>query len=123
MTELNWQKSSLCGTGDSCIHVAATPRAIHITESGDPAGAVLITTPDAFRGLLRALREDPHPGDHVTLGGDATVRLHAPDGTTTVTTDRSRWDAFVRGVRAGEFDHFVTQNPAHSHPNTCQKPR
>ncbi len=107
MPQLTWQRSSYCGEGDSCVHVAATPRAIHITESADPTGAVLTTTPDAFRGLLRALKEDPHPRAHVTVGGDATVRLHAPGGTATVTTDHPRWDAFVRGVRAGEFDHFV----------------
>lgn len=117
-----WQKSSYCAQGDSCVHVAATPRAIHITESADPTGTVLTTTPDAFRGLLRALKEDRHPrGVHVTVGSDATVRLHAPDGTATVTTDHPRWDAFVRGVRAGEFDHFVAHDNAPGHPNIRQK--
>lgn len=113
MPGLNWQKSSLCGSGDSCVHVAATPTGIHITESADPGGAILTTTPDAFRTLLHSLKEEPHrdprtPALEVTTAGDddRTVRLHAP-GTPTVTTDRRRWDAFVQGVRAGEFDHFT----------------
>lgn len=113
MPGLNWQKSSLCGSGDSCVHVAATPTGIHITESADPSGAILTTTPDAFRDLLHSLKEEPHQGSRtpvleVTIAGDddRTVRLHAP-GAPTVTTDRRRWEIFVRGVRAGEFDHFV----------------
>ncbi|MFH9179640.1 DUF397 domain-containing protein [Streptomyces albogriseolus] len=108
-----WQKSSYCAQGDSCVHVAATPTGIHITESADPGGAVLTTTPDAFRALLRSLRGEPHQAaprgpalEVITADGDGTVRLHAP-GAPTVTTDRRRWDAFVRGVRAGEFDHFT----------------
>lgn len=40
--------------------------------------------------------------------GDAPVYLRetsAPE--TVVTTTRRKWDAFVLGVQAGEFDHFV----------------
>jgi hypothetical protein len=40
--------------------------------------------------------------------GDAPVYLRetsAPE--TVVTTNRRKWDAFVLGVQAGEFDHFV----------------
>ncbi|MGC0376413.1 DUF397 domain-containing protein [Streptomyces sp. SAI-229] len=116
MPQLTWQKSSYCGEGDSCVHVASTPAGIHITESADPGGAILTTTPDAFRTLLRSLKGEPHlatqaPALEVTTAGDDdhTVRLHAPGvpGSPTVTTDRRRWDAFVRGVRAGEFDHFT----------------
>ncbi|MFH9041545.1 DUF397 domain-containing protein [Streptomyces sp. NPDC017966] len=116
MPQLTWQKSSYCGEGDSCVHIAATPTGIHITESADPGGAILTTTPDAFRTLLRSLKEEPHrdpqgPGLEVTTVGDddRTVRLHAPGvpGVPAVTTDRRRWETFVRGVRAGEFDHFV----------------
>ncbi|MEV2216344.1 DUF397 domain-containing protein [Streptomyces sp. NPDC050997] len=39
---------------------------------------------------------------------DAPVYLRetsAPE--TVVTTNRRKWDAFVLGVQAGEFDHFV----------------
>ncbi|MGW0627878.1 DUF397 domain-containing protein [Streptomyces sp. NPDC002758] len=40
--------------------------------------------------------------------GDAPVYIRetsAPDNV--VTTNRRKWDAFVLGVQAGEFDHFV----------------
>ncbi|MBL3668762.1 DUF397 domain-containing protein [Streptomyces sp. M2CJ-2] len=115
----HWQKSSYCGEGESCIHVAATtaPRAaIHITESADPSGAILTTTPDDFLNLLQTLKEEREVAANrptaidVTVGDDLTVRIHA-DATpgTTVTTDRHRWDTFVLGVRAGEFDHFVAE--------------
>ncbi|MFC8367437.1 DUF397 domain-containing protein [Streptomyces sp. NPDC057239] len=112
MPQLTWQKSSHCGEGDSCVHVAATPTGIHITESADPGGAILTLSPDAFRTLLHSLKEEPHrdpqaPALEVTTSDDGRAfLLHAP-GTPTVTTDRRRWEAFVRGVRAGEFDHFV----------------
>jgi hypothetical protein len=33
------------------------------------------------------------------------VRPATPD--TVVTTNRRKWEAFVLGVQAGEFDHFV----------------
>ncbi|WP_329273638.1 DUF397 domain-containing protein [Streptomyces sp. NBC_01451] len=117
--ELTWQKSSYCAQGNSCIHIAATPttpRKIHLTESGDPTGAILTTTPAAFHTLLTTLKADtPPPGAtvpaiEVTLGEalDAPVRVRsttAPD--TVVTTDRRKWHTFVLGVQAGEFDHFA----------------
>ncbi|MFF4500057.1 DUF397 domain-containing protein [Streptomyces sp. NPDC001401] len=108
MPALTWQKSSYCPEGNSCIHVAATPQTIHITETSDPTRAVLTTTPDAFATLLTALKNEPHPSTpalQVTTGEQDTVRFR--NGTTTVTTDRLKWHAFVRGVQAGEFDHFV----------------
>lgn len=117
MPQLSWQKSSYCGEGDSCVHVAATtaPRAvIHITESADPGGAILTTTPDDFLNLLQTLKKGREMTDNrptaidVSVEDDRTVRIRtaAPPGTA-VTTDRRRWDTFVLGVRAGEFDHFV----------------
>ncbi|MEV0693183.1 hypothetical protein [Streptomyces sp. NPDC050388] len=46
----------------------------------------------------------------VTADDNLTVRIHAgATPGTTVTTDRHRWDVFVLGVRAGEFDHFVAE--------------
>ncbi|MDH6628387.1 hypothetical protein M2271_006220 [Streptomyces sp. LBL] len=41
------------------------------------------------------------------------------DPDTVVTTNRRKWDAFVLGVQAGEFDHFVEgieepENPPHA---------
>ncbi|MEU5685638.1 DUF397 domain-containing protein [Streptomyces venezuelae] len=49
-----WQKSSYCGQGDSCVHIATDPTGtVHLTESSDPTAAILRTTPTAFAALLR----------------------------------------------------------------------
>ncbi|MFI1679256.1 DUF397 domain-containing protein [Streptomyces sp. NPDC020607] len=59
MTMLMWHKSSYCGEGDSCIHVAAAaPGTVHLTESSDPTAAILNTTPDAFAALVRAAKKE-----------------------------------------------------------------
>ncbi|MFI5885211.1 DUF397 domain-containing protein [Streptomyces sp. NPDC051554] len=44
------------------------------------------------------------PGDD----GEAPVYIReTSDPENVVTTNRRKWDAFVLGVQAGEFDHFV----------------
>ncbi|MCX5049222.1 MULTISPECIES: DUF397 domain-containing protein [unclassified Streptomyces] len=113
MPRLTWQKSSYCPEGNSCIHVATAPETIHITESSDPTGAILTATPAAFGTLLAALKNEPrgpHAPIQVTFGSEDedTVRIHSTAAPhTAVTTDRAKWNAFVLGVRAGEFDHFA----------------
>ncbi|QEU93414.1 DUF397 domain-containing protein [Streptomyces kanamyceticus] len=63
MTMLTWQKSSYCGEGDSCVHVAATATGtVQLTESSDPTAAILRTTPTAFAALLRTAKR-PRPTD------------------------------------------------------------
>ncbi|MFD9465106.1 DUF397 domain-containing protein [Streptomyces sp. NPDC060027] len=59
MPTLTWQKSSYCPEGNSCVHVAGerASGAIHLTESGDPSGAILTAAPAAFRSLLRTLKQ------------------------------------------------------------------
>ncbi|MFI9171996.1 DUF397 domain-containing protein [Streptomyces lincolnensis] len=83
MTAYAWQKSSYCAQGESCLHVAATaqkssycqegdacihisspapsPTTIHLTESADPAAAILSATPVAFGALLDALKAAGRP--------------------------------------------------------------
>ncbi|SCF94279.1 DUF397 domain-containing protein [Streptomyces sp. Ncost-T10-10d] len=58
----SWQKSSYCAQGEACVYVAAAcTGAIELTESGDPTGAILHTTPAAWAALVRALKESrPH---------------------------------------------------------------
>lgn len=54
-----WQKSSYCAQGNSCVHVASTPApTIHLTESGDPTSAILNTTPAAFGALIHVLKKE-----------------------------------------------------------------
>ncbi|MET7644419.1 DUF397 domain-containing protein [Streptomyces sp. NPDC005426] len=58
MTAPVWQKSSYCAQGNSCVHVAAHNGTVRLTESGDPTGAILRTTPAALGALLRTLKEE-----------------------------------------------------------------
>lgn len=61
MPQHTWQKSSYCAQGEACVHVGTDRRgSIGLTESGDPTGAILRTTPAALRALLRTLKDD-HP--------------------------------------------------------------
>lgn len=55
MSPYSWQRSSYCQEGDACVHITSSPAAIHLTESADPARAVLTTTPTAFAALLDSI--------------------------------------------------------------------
>ncbi|UYQ63046.1 DUF397 domain-containing protein [Streptomyces peucetius] len=102
MLESDWQKSSYCGEGDACLNVAADASGVRLTESSDPDGLILHTTPDAFASLTHALKTGgPSPDIDVTRTADGLVRVGG-----VITTTHEKWDAFVLGVRAGEFDHF-----------------
>ncbi|WP_405685903.1 DUF397 domain-containing protein [Streptomyces sp. NBC_00057] len=58
MSEHTWQRSSYCAQGEACVHVAAARTgAIELTESGDPTGSILRTTPAAWAALVRTLKE------------------------------------------------------------------
>ncbi|GGW54354.1 DUF397 domain-containing protein [Streptomyces xantholiticus] len=52
----SWQRSSYCGEGDACLNVAADATGVVVTESSDPGGVILHTTPDAFASLTHALK-------------------------------------------------------------------
>jgi hypothetical protein len=62
VTQLDWRRSSFCGTHGSCVEVAQTPDGRYAVRTGNApgTGAVLFFS-------------------------------------------RDEWDAFVAGVRAGEF--------------------
>ncbi|MFJ6832858.1 DUF397 domain-containing protein [Streptomyces sp. NPDC091209] len=62
MRTATWQKSSYCGEGEACIHLAGGPDAVRLTESGDPRGAILTAAPAAFRSLLRTLKKEQDRG-------------------------------------------------------------
>ncbi len=43
-----------------------------------------------------------------TVGDDGMIYIRETEQPEVVAvTTRAKWDAFVKGVRAGEFDHFV----------------
>ncbi|WP_455357403.1 DUF397 domain-containing protein [Streptomyces sp. SYSU K217416] len=54
----NWQKSSYCGEGESCVHVAAVNGTVKLTESSDPSRSILRTDPATWSALLRAIKEN-----------------------------------------------------------------
>ncbi|WP_031085657.1 DUF397 domain-containing protein [Streptomyces sp. NRRL WC-3549] len=51
-----WQKSSYCGEGESCVHVAGDHGTVLVRESADPTGATLRTTPHAWAALLLSVK-------------------------------------------------------------------
>ena len=58
MTTPNWQKSSYCAQGEACMHIAADQGSVALTESSDPSGAILRTSPSAWAALIRAVKEN-----------------------------------------------------------------
>jgi hypothetical protein len=60
---------------------------------------------------VRAAPDDatgPGPWIELAFGADDLVYIReTSDPTNIVTTTQRKWDAFVLGVQAGEFDHFV----------------
>ncbi|WP_443034263.1 DUF397 domain-containing protein [Streptomyces sp. BE147] len=68
--------------------------------------------PDELRWIRAAPEgeaEGPGPWIEVAEGqGDDLIHLReTSDPATVVTTTRTKWEAFVKGVLAGEFDHFA----------------
>ncbi|ARF56798.1 DUF397 domain-containing protein [Streptomyces gilvosporeus] len=54
--------------------------------------------------------DDPDAPEYieVAFADDGNVHLRTnTDPENIVTTTRTKWDAFVLGVKAGEFDHFA----------------
>lgn len=94
---MNWQRSSYCSEGESCIHVARDGAAVLLTESSDPSGAIHRIRATAFARLLADIKAGAGP--HPTREG--TVHLGP------VTTTATKWSTFAQGVQDGEFDHFA----------------
>ncbi|MEV0495100.1 DUF397 domain-containing protein [Streptomyces atratus] len=52
--------------------------------------------------------DGPGPWIEIAFGPDGLVHLRETgDPTNIVTTTRTKWEAFTKGVVAGEFDHFA----------------
>ncbi|WP_328537988.1 DUF397 domain-containing protein [Streptomyces sp. NBC_00344] len=57
MAVRTWQKSSYCAQGEACLHVGSAPgQAVGLTESSDPDGVILRTTPPALAAMIRAIK-------------------------------------------------------------------
>ncbi|WP_069171454.1 DUF397 domain-containing protein [Streptomyces griseus] len=57
-----WQKSSYCGEGESCVHVTGDRAEVALTESSDPSGAVLRTSPTVWNALIRSIKDADNHG-------------------------------------------------------------
>ncbi|MFE4973537.1 DUF397 domain-containing protein [Kitasatospora sp. NPDC056651] len=55
MLQSNWQKSSFSSSGDNCVEVRTSGRAIELRES-DEGHLILRTTPTALADLLLAFK-------------------------------------------------------------------
>ncbi|KRV51111.1 hypothetical protein AQ490_02605 [Wenjunlia vitaminophila] len=61
MSTYDWQKSSYCGEGNSCVNVAAAPDGtVRLRESAQP-DAVLAVSRDQFRALIRGIKAGEFP--------------------------------------------------------------
>jgi hypothetical protein len=95
--------------------VTAIDRTVGLIESADPTGAIVRTAPADWAVFLRTIKEPGErpsasagPGLTVTSGPGELVHLRETgDPGSVVTTTRTKWDTFVLGVLAGEFDHFA----------------
>ncbi|MBT2394414.1 DUF397 domain-containing protein [Streptomyces sp. ISL-100] len=54
----DWQKSSYCAQGDSCVHVTRGNGAVRLMESSDATGAILHTSRATWAVFLRDLKEE-----------------------------------------------------------------
>ncbi|MFD5620810.1 DUF397 domain-containing protein [Streptomyces yangpuensis] len=55
----SWQKSSYCGTGEACVHVATTApdAAVWVAGSADPGSHHLTVSAAAWTAFLRAMKD------------------------------------------------------------------
>ncbi|MFJ7948277.1 DUF397 domain-containing protein [Streptomyces sp. NPDC096354] len=75
-----------------------------------------VTTELAWVRAAPEGEEGPGPWIELAFGPGELVHLRETgDPTNIVTTTRTKWEAFTKGVVAGEFDHFAeldNQGPA-----------
>lgn len=100
VSEPVWRRAR-CDFGQ-CVEVATVSGAVAIRDSKNPDGPVLTYTAPAWQSLLAAVkagtgheRVSDMPGGEVCLTDARLAHLHFT---------AAEWDAFVAGVRNGEFD-------------------
>jgi len=108
-----WRKSTLSGsTGGQCVEVAAPGDGlIRVRDSKDPSGPQLVVTPGCWaRSLLRFAGAAVTDGQalHAEQQGGLVI-LHAPEpDSTSLRFTAGEWNAFLAGVRQGEFAMTAT---------------
>ncbi|MEV5378622.1 DUF397 domain-containing protein [Streptomyces nondiastaticus] len=56
MAETNWQKSSYCEAGSTCVYLAAGPRRTVLLRESDAPTVVLTAAPGALRPLITRIK-------------------------------------------------------------------
>jgi Domain of unknown function (DUF397) len=103
-----WRTSSYSSNGTDCVEVAPLETGARIRHSKDPAGPVITFTSDQWRRWLDELIS----GEAGTANGavfvtallDGCWQVDAVALEANLHFTASEVTAFVRGVRAGEFD-------------------
>ncbi|MGW6025119.1 DUF397 domain-containing protein [Streptomyces sp. NPDC055214] len=78
--------------------------------SSGPSGPSVSPVPPDLDWVRAAPEGEEGPGPWIEIAygmEDAVYLRETSDPENVVTTTRKKWDAFVLGVQAGEFDHFV----------------
>lgn len=99
-----WRKAGGCAHGD-CVEVRRTAAGVEVRDSKQPDGPVLTFDEPAWRRLLSTLRADLRPaGVYRDDDGDVELWQKQAGRLVILTVSQEDWDAFVGGVRGGEFD-------------------
>ncbi|WP_190813204.1 DUF397 domain-containing protein [Saccharopolyspora pogona] len=113
-----WFKSSFSNPSQACVEVRFSDRAVHVRDSKDRGeGPVISVSGNAWSTLLAEV------AGRLPVGTSRTIRIvHRTDGgadlqslparSLTLSYTATEWDAFVAGVRAGEFDLPHSAQPA-----------
>lgn len=104
MNEPTFRKSTRCASG-GCVEVAATDSAVLVRDSKHADSPVLRLDRPAWTRLLGTLRHDMRPAG-LHYDDDRNVELWQKQAgvLVTLTFTPAEWDAFIAGVKAGEFD-------------------
>ncbi|MDX3231476.1 DUF397 domain-containing protein [Streptomyces sp. ME19-01-6] len=89
---MNWQKSSYCGEGNSCVNIARVPadwrKSSHSAEAANCLN-IAAPTPDAIK-----IRESDDPD-------------------VTLTATPATLGVFIRAAKEGGFDHLTDSQSCH----------
>jgi hypothetical protein len=90
-----------------------------VSDTPPPPSTAPSTVPTGLDWVRAAPEgeEGPGPWIEIAFGPDDLVHLRETgDPENVVTTTQKKWDAFVLGVQAGEFDHFTEVPQPQAHP-------
>lgn len=83
----------------------------HGPHAGTPTGVAFHRAARDEKLTWHRATDDPDAESclEIAVGHDGMVRIRSSNRPEVVAvTTPAKWEAFVRGVKAGEFDHFAT---------------